>query len=281
MIYYDRRIRKWRKNSEQKSEYEFWKHVYQKKWDKKWFQGGIIVPKITILSRKPFQFQMEMEDGGMPLLECFPSHKYESFLSSFHEIYQLLEDYNIVHGDIHFKNILYQKSLSQCRLIDFGISSYSVHMNPLHECYRWSREDLYRFYLLLWQWKVIQLKIEDIPQVDFSHERSLWKQYFNKYPFKWKSFQTRFYQWFLWEKKTPKRYRKLYLEFMKNILSAKSYLIENEQSQDKFIVKLLLERFSLFFQMWELPPKSIQNATLYQSLLLRCWNHREKNKKGK
>jgi len=239
----------WIKRSDQTREYEFWNYVFQKKWDQQLLERGILVPSsLLVVSKKPFCFQMQMAHGGQPLLECFSSMKpsqYKQCLRSFWKICETLEQFRIVHGDIHLKNILVLKK--KLSLIDFGISSISKKQNPLHEIYLWGREDIYRFLQFLWQWKVLGLKWEQKPKTDFRKDRKTWIRYFKEDPQRWEMFKVQFQQWFLDKKKS--KYQKLMDEFLSNLLSSNGYLIQNDSVDDHSVVKLLLERFSFLFQV--------------------------------
>lgn len=264
LVYFDSGIHKWVKISSHRSEYEFWTFVFRQRWDVVWKTRGIVVPSsLSMTSKSPFLFTMEMKHSGKPLSlgldrsQPFPRH----LLTSFWNIYEILQHYQIVHGDIHLHNLLYQDKTSSLSLVDFGMASLSKRHNPLHEYYRWSREDLFRFFCSLFHHYHSNQSSSGVdrsePQIDFRKERKRWKLYFRQHPSHWTSFQLRFERWFLWDTKTPIACRTLLTRFLQEVLINKkrsSDLWTSSSStshSQQWILKLLLERFTFLFQIFE------------------------------
>jgi len=258
----------WIKQSVHRNEYDFWKYVYQKKWDSLLKKRGIVVPySLTIQSKKPFCFQMEMRHGGHTLLECLSSLRSVQYPSLFHSFWRMCEtlgQLGIVHGDIHFKNILIQSNFSSISLIDFGISSVSPQQNPLHDMYLWSREDVYRFLKSLWDGKVLGLT-EELIQTDFRKDRVQWKRWFKAHPEQWTLFQSHFKKWFR-KPMIDSPFGSMMDTFLKNILSSKSNWIPIRQQhfQERSVFKLLLERFSFLYQIECTDSSDIKDLVLSQ-----------------
>jgi len=209
------------------------------------------LPSFSMDSNPLFLYRIQYPHCGIPLEEFLLSLSssssswrtlnpdlIHSLLHHFWKIHQELNRHEIVHNDIHLRNIVILSSSSLSLpstttlkreppffyLIDFERASYpgmSLSKEEkkdvlLHSLYWWSREDLYRYLMILLHrfpktprstssssnpdTRIKSKEEEDdfFLRSDFRQERKRWRLYFRSNPPEtWIHFQKRYSSWFL------------------------------------------------------------------------------------
>jgi len=151
----------------------------------------------------------------------------------------------IVHGDIHFKNILFDNN--HFYLIDFGLAKHldylqNIYDKQLYELYIWSKEDIFRLITLVVFRKNQRLCIKNN---NYKNIRKKWVDWFTKHSQDWIFMKQHLYKSFDFSNKIDFSYCLGYF-FSKILTTSKRLSPKNGIYQYDILTKLFLERLFLY-----------------------------------